>query len=233
MKNKRLHFRLENPCEANRDNLLPEEKGFFCLLCQKKVIDFANMTDDAIFDFFQDKNNLLFGCGQYTERQLSEGIMAKQQALHHIPTFRKIAVITILGLSMTGLPLKLQAQSVIEEVIPAEYQEVTKKYLLPERYEEIEVPAEYTTVQKTVLIKKGGGYVEWRESCGAKMENHISVAISAIQQALTEKYFYKGDIDNIWGEATRQALMEFKQKNGLAISTDFDEETLTALGVLK
>lgn len=233
METNRLRFRLETPCEANWDNMLPADKGRFCLLCQKKVIDFASMTDNEIRNFFNEEKKTDYTCGQFTLTQLSSGIEIKNESLTHLVAFRKIAVITILGLSITGQPFKVTAQGVIEEIMPAEYQEVTHKILLPERYEEIDIPAEYTTIQKSVIVKRGG-YSEWREmSCNEKEDSEISVSISAIQQVLTEKGFYKGDIDNVWGEATRKALMAFKQKNGLAISEKFDDKTLLALGILK
>ncbi len=202
--------------------------------CQKKVIDFSQMTDAEIIAFFKEGKNSASNCGQFTQKQLDEGIKLPGEMLPFAPTFRKIAAITILGLSMAGLPIKIKAQGVIEEIIPAEYQEVTHKVLIsPERIEEIDVPAEYKTIQKKVSVKKGGCCADWREVVCENpigLENTIS-DIQTIQKCLAEKGFYKGDIDNVWGQATQAALLAFKREKGLAFSTELEGNTLKALGI--
>jgi hypothetical protein len=67
-----IHLSIADPCHENWNQMLPEEKGRFCLSCQKTVVDFTNMTDGQIFDYFKNyKGNT---CGQFTRDQLDRNI---------------------------------------------------------------------------------------------------------------------------------------------------------------
>jgi hypothetical protein len=48
-----FQLRIENPCHENWDKMLPDEKGKFCLSCQKAVYDFTQKTKEEIIDFFR------------------------------------------------------------------------------------------------------------------------------------------------------------------------------------
>ena len=67
-----IQLSIADPCHENWNNMLPEEKGRFCLSCQKTVVDFTNMSDGQVFDYFKNYNGNT--CGQFTPQQLDRDI---------------------------------------------------------------------------------------------------------------------------------------------------------------
>ncbi len=67
-----MKITINEPCHENWDNMKPNDKGAFCLSCQKNVIDFTSKSIDQIKDFFNElpqSNNV---CGRFKEKQLNE-----------------------------------------------------------------------------------------------------------------------------------------------------------------
>ncbi|MBS1580341.1 MAG: hypothetical protein JST29_11945 [Bacteroidetes bacterium] len=60
-------IRVAEPCHENWNNMNEVEKGRFCLSCQKKVIDFSNMTDAAILNFLNNNKGRI--CGRFEVSQ--------------------------------------------------------------------------------------------------------------------------------------------------------------------
>jgi len=58
------------PCHEDWDSMKQEDKGRFCSLCQKKVIDFSGMTDDEVRHFFLN-NGIQNTCGRFNQHQLA------------------------------------------------------------------------------------------------------------------------------------------------------------------
>ena len=91
----------------------------------------------------------------------------------------------------------------------------------------IQVPAEYATVSKRAISRKGG-FSEWREVVCA---NKITASLNRqIQRALRDRGYDPGPIDNVIGVRTKAALVKFQKDNGLPVG-NLDMETLKALGV--
>jgi hypothetical protein len=63
---------IDNPCHENWDTMSPNEKGAFCLSCQKTVIDFSKKTVDEIKNFFAELPQTKTVCGRFNEEQLDE-----------------------------------------------------------------------------------------------------------------------------------------------------------------
>lgn len=91
----------------------------------------------------------------------------------------------------------------------------------------MDVPAEYATLTKRDLSKKGG-FSEWREVlCAGKV---TSSKIKQIQIALKDRGYNPGPIDNVLGVQTKAALTKFQKDNKLPVG-NLDFETLKALGI--
>jgi peptidoglycan hydrolase-like protein with peptidoglycan-binding domain len=91
----------------------------------------------------------------------------------------------------------------------------------------VEVPAEYTTVTKRSLSKKGG-FTEWREVlCANKVTTSM---VQQVQRALRSRGYDPGPIDNIIGTRTKAALIKFQKDNGLPVG-NLDFKTLKMLGI--
>lgn len=89
-----MKITINQPCHENWDSMKPNDKGAFCLSCQKNVIDFSSKTITQIKDFFNElplANNV---CGRFKEKQLKE--MSLDHFLNEFMNwqfFKKAAVI--------------------------------------------------------------------------------------------------------------------------------------------
>ncbi len=121
-----------------------------------------------------------------------------------------------------------QPAIVKEETIAARYTQLAREIVsaAPLVDEEV-IPAEYITVEKTVLVKKGG-YTEWREVLCAS--DITAARILAIQKALQQKGYDPGPLDNQMGAQTRAALTRFQRDYNLPVGA-LDMDTLRVLGV--
>lgn len=63
---------IDNPCHENWDAMSPNEKGAFCLSCQKTVIDFSVKTVEEIKNFFVKLPETESVCGRFKEEQLED-----------------------------------------------------------------------------------------------------------------------------------------------------------------
>ncbi|NNE29951.1 MAG: peptidoglycan-binding protein [Saprospiraceae bacterium] len=117
---------------------------------------------------------------------------------------------------------------IMVEEIPAQYGSVSKRVLKsPASTRTIEIPAEFTSITKRNLVKKGG-FTEWREVVCP--ENVTGYTTRQIQQALKDRGYDPGPIDNVIGSRTKAALAAFQKDNGLPVG-NLDFETMKALGV--
>ena len=91
----------------------------------------------------------------------------------------------------------------------------------------IDIPEQTRTITKTVLRKKGG-FSEWRKVvCDAAIDADLT---RRVQQALRDKGYDPGPVDNSMGAKTKSALRAYQKDNGLP-QGQLDYETLKSLGV--
>ena len=69
---KKIHLSIPTPCHENWDGMTPQERGRFCGSCQKTVIDFSNLSDRQIAEFF--KKPVTDTCGRFHTDQLHRDI---------------------------------------------------------------------------------------------------------------------------------------------------------------
>lgn len=67
-----MKIAINNPCHENWDAMTPNEKGAFCLACQKTVVDFSEKTTEEIKSFFSSISKTEKVCGRFKEEQLTE-----------------------------------------------------------------------------------------------------------------------------------------------------------------
>jgi hypothetical protein len=70
---KQIQISVTDPCHENWDAMNVEEKGRFCLSCQKKVIDFSGMSDREVLAFFH-KPSTGSVCGRFRADQLERSL---------------------------------------------------------------------------------------------------------------------------------------------------------------
>lgn len=67
-----MKISINTPCHENWDGMTPNEKGAFCLSCQKTVVDFSQKSIEQIKDFFREAPKTESVCGRFEEDQLTE-----------------------------------------------------------------------------------------------------------------------------------------------------------------
>lgn len=66
--NAALKIKLPNPCQEDWNKMTPAEQGRFCSACEKIVIDFTELSDQELIDFFVHSNKK--ACGRFASTQL-------------------------------------------------------------------------------------------------------------------------------------------------------------------
>ncbi len=100
-----MKISINTPCHENWDGMTPNEKGAFCLSCQKNVVDFSKKTVTEIKSFFTALPETESVCGRFEEDQLED--MTFDHFHNHFKKwhyFQKAAVIMffIFGFSLFG-----------------------------------------------------------------------------------------------------------------------------------
>lgn len=110
---KKIVLQIQEPCHEDWHKMLPEEKGRFCMACQKKVIDFTGYTDRQVATFFKKPmgENV---CGRLTNDQLNRALTIPQKRIPWIKYFFQFAIPAFL------VSLKTSAQPAIQGKIRVE-----------------------------------------------------------------------------------------------------------------
>lgn len=80
MKHQTIKINIAEPCHENWDKMLNEEKGKFCLSCQKQVVDFSRMTNEEIINYFN-VNEGKKTCGRIAKHQHNTPISNYQKVV--------------------------------------------------------------------------------------------------------------------------------------------------------
>jgi hypothetical protein len=107
---KKAAIEIEKPCLVNLDSVVPDEKGRFCMVCQKSVIDFTKKSPEEIESYFQ-KNGAQRPCGTFnswdvkSDRKVDRLIIFLQQNRLKFLAVFIIGLMTITGCrTRTGGP---------------------------------------------------------------------------------------------------------------------------------
>ncbi len=72
MKKTNYSIQIDNPCEENWNTMTKTDKGKFCAMCEKNVIDFSKLTDNEILKIIESNTNGNKNlCGRFTKTQLN------------------------------------------------------------------------------------------------------------------------------------------------------------------
>lgn len=70
---KNVQIRIDDPCSASWDQMLPSQQGRFCSSCQKTVVDFTGMSDQEVLNWFATLPGGV--CGRFREGQLNHELI--------------------------------------------------------------------------------------------------------------------------------------------------------------
>ncbi len=65
-----MKISIPKPCNENWNEMSPEQQGAFCKVCSKVVVDFSNMSDEEVLNYFAKKKEEKT-CGRFRVSQLS------------------------------------------------------------------------------------------------------------------------------------------------------------------
>ena len=66
-----LQLSIPKPCHQDWNQMTPEERGRFCSMCKKTVVDFSNQTEDEILSFINSHRDEKI-CGRFRIDQLAQ-----------------------------------------------------------------------------------------------------------------------------------------------------------------
>ena len=246
----KLRITIPTPCHENWNEMTATARGRFCQVCEKEVVDFTNMSTSDILAFFLNRKSKGSVCSLLSEEQQKHKYSVPKQ-FTLLPQFRRAVVVTLIGLSVAGSPIRVSGQSIFSVVENVEhdtisvikkikeagermadytpvYEEINgKKYVAAPGTTRVEfVPAEYKTMN--VYRPKGSDEETWQN---VETREKVMISIRDIQAKLKANGYYEGENNNILNEATEQALIEFRVKNGLSADFYIDVETLDLLGI--
>ena len=80
---KKIQISIPTPCHQSWAEMTPTEKGKFCAMCQKNVVDFTNMSDAEVVTYLSAaKGNV---CGRYQVSQLDRELVGQRVAFFRVP----------------------------------------------------------------------------------------------------------------------------------------------------
>jgi hypothetical protein len=88
---KKIQLTVPKPCHENWENMNPVEKGRFCNSCEKQVVDFSDMSDRQIAEFFK-KPSIGSVCGRFMSDQLDREIVIPKKRVPWFKYFFQIAL---------------------------------------------------------------------------------------------------------------------------------------------
>ncbi|MGH1384647.1 carboxypeptidase-like regulatory domain-containing protein [Kordia sp.] len=80
MKHPELIVQIPEPCHENWSNMSPTEKGKFCNVCTKEVIDFTSDSDEEIIKYLSNHEST---CGRFHPSQLNRKLIADRKKRNH------------------------------------------------------------------------------------------------------------------------------------------------------
>jgi hypothetical protein len=100
---------IPKPCHNDRKDMLPNEKGRFCLDCNKTVIDFTTFTDEAVKAYFTTNDQPT--CGRFYKKQLDRiTIRIPNYVLQKkLPAWKQFLLLLLICFGGMVLPIDVSA----------------------------------------------------------------------------------------------------------------------------
>ena len=80
MKHPELIVQIPKPCHEDWNTMSKTEKGKFCNVCTKEVVDFTSKSDEELVTYFTNNGNL---CGRFHPSQLNRKLIADRKKRNH------------------------------------------------------------------------------------------------------------------------------------------------------
>ncbi|WP_298514554.1 carboxypeptidase-like regulatory domain-containing protein [uncultured Kordia sp.] len=80
MKHPELIVKIPEPCHEDWNKMSPTEKGKFCQVCTKEVVDFTAKSDEEVLRYLSNNGNI---CGRFHGSQLNRTLIADRKKRNH------------------------------------------------------------------------------------------------------------------------------------------------------
>ncbi len=78
--NSKFSIQIPSPCHEDWNQMLPAEQGRFCQSCEKTVVDFSQMSDEQVLNYFKLKQSTSeHVCGRFRAEPVSKPVQFQWQ----------------------------------------------------------------------------------------------------------------------------------------------------------
>jgi hypothetical protein len=153
---KTIELSVPVPCHENWNGMTPNERGRFCLSCQKSVVDFTTMSDQELIFYFKRRTEQT--CGRFRTDQLhKEMFLEPPKKLHWFKYFMQLLIPTVLvtarGYAQGKPKVEIQQKKPVVEKV--EY--ITMGIIGTDKKERVVIDSpklEKTTIKQNVLVQR-------------------------------------------------------------------------------
>ena len=119
---KSIQITIPHPCSQNWDEMTSVDQGKFCAHCQKKVTDFTEWSDSALYSFFSKNTDHV--CGRFLSSQVNRTLNIPYQPNSQLYRIAVALGLTILlaqspQLNAQNRPPKTEQNPLLKPVMPA------------------------------------------------------------------------------------------------------------------
>lgn len=93
-----MKLSIPEPCNEDWQKMLPNEKGRFCLNCQKTVVDFTNKSNQEIINYLKNHKNV---CGRLNNTQLNTSLKPERNTTISKWHTYLLSLMTFVGIEIT------------------------------------------------------------------------------------------------------------------------------------
>lgn len=108
-----LKITIPTPCHENWNKMTPDQTGRHCSVCAKSVVDFTNMSDEAVKNFFLNKKADERVCGRFKQTQLHRIVIEMPHNIFsmRMPLWKKFlaACLVVFSTSLFSCETKIKA----------------------------------------------------------------------------------------------------------------------------
>lgn len=109
-----MKISIPQPCHENWNKMLPEEKGRFCLSCQKCVLDFSKFSDNEIITTLQNKPDICIKSNSI-ELQRFNQLLQENNKFKYLNFVRYSTLLFFLGIGTTSFSQDQKSVNVISQ----------------------------------------------------------------------------------------------------------------------
>ncbi len=116
---KNIFVSIPSPCTENWNEMTVTEQGRHCASCNKIVVDFSNMSNDAIVKYLLENRNKKI-CGNFLQSQIKKPLpILSQRKKHYWPAIAAMLVAGIFQLTPTTASAQLQGNVKVQSTSTA------------------------------------------------------------------------------------------------------------------